>query len=140
MPHRPATRATVAEAEQHVVAEFRRSNRVRLGFMLGFLLGVILVIAQGEYTRQNLLDGCERANERSLVSLNIVENLIASNKERIKAASSKPEAEANRFALDHYRENREQLVALAAANPERPGSVEVDCDEAYPPAPPLGWF
>ena len=137
--HRPATRATVAQAESRVIEEFRRSNRTRLGFLLGFLAGVVLVIAFAENTRQDLLDGCERANERSLVSLSIVENLIASNQERIKAASSKPEADANRFALEHYRENREQLVALAAGGPKAPGSVEVDCESAYESAPPLSW-
>jgi hypothetical protein len=109
------------------------------------IVGAIIIIwIPAFFTTANLRDAqlsaCNRGNVARQSELDQRQALIDVNIERVKAASPGPERQANRYALQRYRENKKDLILSQAQVAEEEGSVIVDCGKAYPKPFPFNLF
>jgi hypothetical protein len=103
------------------------------GWMI--FVGVLVAVWLPQYVslfdiRGTQIEACERQNTVRDSELDQRNALVAVNVVRVQATSGQ-EREANQYALDQYRQSRDELIQSQEDVAVKPGSVVADCDSIY---------
>ena len=121
-----------------------RGGSAKQGFLIAFIVFAALLYFQAFDARTDSLAACERGNVSRVSEWEQRQFLVDVNVKRVEATHGDERA-ANQFALESYRENRDDLIDAQVEVAVAPGEnsadgVTVRCGEAFPKPWPFGIF